>query len=160
MPKVAVVLGSKSDLGATTELRAVLLQLKIEFDLSVISAHRNPRDLHDYCETMMKAGVLVFVGVAGKSAALPGAIAAYIGSRRPVIAVPLDSKPFGPMDALLSCVSMPPGVPVNVVADPKNAGIAVAQILAIGDEDLWKDLCTYIESNRKPPERGINREEK
>lgn len=158
MSQVVVILGSKSDREAAMPLLTVLTELQIDYELSIISAHRNPADLHEYCELQMQLQTEVFVGVAGKSAALPGAIAAYTGSRRPVIAVPLDSKPYGPMDSLLSCVSTPSGVPVNVVADPKNAGLAAAQIVALKDEALFGRLCKYLEANRKPSQRGINRQ--
>jgi len=121
---------------------AVLERLGIAHDVTVASAHRTPEVVAEYSRTARDQGVRVIIAGAGMSAALPGAVAAH--TTLPVIGVPLDGSPLSGLDALLSIVQMPPGVPVATVAvgkaGAKNAAILAAQILAVGDETVARAL--------------------
>lgn len=139
---VAVVCGSRSDLPA---LRGCFDQLDaygIRWEASVISAHRQPEALRDYLAEADSAGVRVFIAAAGLAAHLPGVVAS--ATARPVIGVPLEGALDG-LDALLSIVQMPPGVPVAAVAigsaGARNAAHLAARILALGDAALAERLA-------------------
>jgi len=136
MPKAAVVLGSKSDEALGAEIVNLLKEYGVETDYRILSAHRNPDELEDFIKN---SDAEVFVAVAGLSAALPG----FIASRtvRPVIGVPKEVK-LGGLDALLSIVQMPPGIPVATVGieNWKNAAILAVEILSIGHPELIKKL--------------------
>ena len=126
MHKVAIVMGSKSDQAVADKAVAILDEHTIPYDVRVISAHRNPEDLDSYLKE--SGDVSVFIAIAGLSAALPGIIASK--TEKPVIGVPV-SGPLRGMDALLSMVQMPPGVPVGVVGidNGKNAALLAVRIL-------------------------------
>ncbi len=128
--RIAIILGSKSDMDVAGQATDVLDESSENYDLVVISAHRNPEKLDDYIN---KSDALVFIAIAGLSAALPGAIAARTG--KPVIGVPVGKK-LGGLDALLSIVQMPPGVPVACVGidNGKNAAHLAIRILRIVKE--------------------------
>ncbi len=125
MPDVAIISGSESDQLIVDKILSKLQERGVSFEHKVLSAHRNPKELDQYIE---KSDARVFIGVAGLSAALPG----YIASRtpRPVIGVPVSSKLNG-LDALLSIVQMPPGVPVACVGidSGENAAWLALRIL-------------------------------
>jgi len=143
--RVGIVLGSDSDLEVMLETVKVLDALGIGSEVVVASAHRTPRRTHDYAATAHARGLGVLIAAAGGAAALPGVVAAV--SPLPVIGVPIASTPLGGMDALLSIVQMPKGVPVATVAIGKwgaaNAAILAAQILATGDAALAERLAAY-----------------
>jgi 5-(carboxyamino)imidazole ribonucleotide mutase len=143
--RVGIVLGSDSDLDVMLEAVKVLDALEIGSEVVVASAHRTPQRTHDYAATAHARGIGVLIGAAGGAAALPGVLAA--ASPLPVIGVPIASTPLGGIDALLSIVQMPKGVPVATVAIGKwgaaNAGILAAQILATGDQALGQRLAQY-----------------
>jgi phosphoribosylamine--glycine ligase len=134
-PVVGIVVASESDRPVMEAAREVLNGLGVPSELIVASAHRNPDRVAEYARTAASRGLRVIIAGAGMSAALPGAIAAH--TALPVIGVPIDSSPLLGVDALLSIVQMPPGVPVAGVAvgkaGAKNAGVLAAQILALGD---------------------------
>lgn len=136
VPKAAVVLGSKSDEAIGSEIVDLLKAFGVDTDYRIISAHRNPEELEDFVK---KSNAEVFVAVAGLSAALPGVIASK--TIRPVIGVPREVK-LGGLDALLSIVQMPPGIPVATVGieNWKNAAILAVEILSIGHPELAKKL--------------------
>ena len=138
VPTVAVVCGSRSDLSTLKGCFDVLDAYEIEWEASVISAHRQADALHAYVAEAEGAGVKLFIGAAGLAAHLPGVLASL--TARPVIGIPLDGGSLGGADALYAVVQMPPGVPVATVAigsaGAKNAAHLVARILAIGDEAL------------------------
>ncbi len=140
MPKpfVAVLMGSDSDLPVMEATLEVLRSLAIPFEVRITSAHRTPAATHDYVTDAEQRGCGVFIAAAGLAAHLAGAVSAL--TVRPVIGVPLDAGPLQGMDALLSTVQMPGGIPVACVAvgkaGAKNAAWLAAQILAIGDEAL------------------------
>jgi 5-(carboxyamino)imidazole ribonucleotide mutase len=125
---IAVISGSKSDQSVVDKILARLLENGANYEHKVLSAHRNPKELEDYIEN---SEAKVFIGVAGLSAALPG----YIASRtkKPVIGVPVSGK-LGGLDALLSIVQMPPGVPVACVGIDagENAALLALRVLESG----------------------------
>jgi 5-(carboxyamino)imidazole ribonucleotide mutase len=136
MPKVAVIIGSKSDEAAGTQIEGLLKEYGVECDLRVISAHRSPEELDAFVKA---SDAEVFIAVAGLSAALPGVIASK--TVRPVIGMPREVKLNG-LDALLSMVQMPPGVPVATVGveNWKNAALLAVEILALKHSALAKKL--------------------
>ncbi|MFZ1199940.1 MAG: 5-(carboxyamino)imidazole ribonucleotide mutase [Desulfobacterales bacterium] len=144
-PRVAIVMGSDSDLGVMEETAAILRKFGIAFEITVASAHRTPRRAAEFAETAAKRGIRVIIAGAGHAAHLAGAMAAH--TILPVIGVPIDSSALQGMDALLSTVQMPPGIPVATVAIGKpgavNAGILAVQILAVSDPALADKLTDY-----------------
>ena len=143
--RVGVVLGSDSDLDVMRETVDVLDALGVGSEVVVTSAHRTPKRTEDYATSAQARGIGVLIAAAGGAAALPGVLAAL--SPLPVIGVPIASTPLAGMDALLSIVQMPPGVPVATVAigawGARNAAILAAQILAVGDPALGERLAAY-----------------
>lgn len=136
MPKVAVIIGSKSDAKSGDEAVAVLRDFGVDVDYRVISAHRNPDELDSFVRS---TDAEVFIAMAGLSAALPGVIASK--TVRPVIGVPLNVKLDG-LDAFLSMAQMPPGVPVATVGvdNAKNAAILAVEILSLKYPELTARL--------------------
>lgn len=136
MPKVAIVMGSDSDLPVMKEAAVVLDELGVPFELRVISAHRTPRLALDFAASAAEGDVGVIIAGAGAAAHLAGVLAA--ATTLPVIAVPIAAGQLGGLDALLAMVQMPAGVPVATVAigGARNAGILSAQMLAISDPAL------------------------
>ena len=132
---VAIVLGSKSDLSVAKAATELLRELGIAYSVHIASAHRTPKLLQELVE---KSDAEVFIGIAGHSAALPGAIASH--TTRPVIGVPVSGKVN--LDAILSIVQMPPGIPVAAVGldGGANAAMLAAEILAIRDRTLAEKL--------------------
>lgn len=151
MSWVAILMGSESDwpvMQSTTEL---LSELGIEFEVRVTSAHRTPAETASYVADAQTRGCGVFICAAGLAAHLAGAVAAH--TTRPVIGVPIDAGPLSGMDALLSTVQMPPGIPVATVAigkpGAKNAGYLAAQMLALADDALSARLDAERSQNRE-----------
>jgi 5-(carboxyamino)imidazole ribonucleotide mutase len=128
MVDIAVISGSRSDQSIVDKVLRILEEKEASFEHKVLSAHRNPRELEDY---ILATDARVFVAVAGLSAALPGVIASK--TARPVIGVPVSAK-LGGLDALLSIVQMPPGVPVACVGidNGENAALLALRILESG----------------------------
>lgn len=143
--RVGIVLGSDSDLDVMLETVKVLDALGVGSEVVVASAHRTPRKVEEWASTAEARGLGVLVAAAGGAAALPGVVAAF--SSLPVIGVPIAATALGGLDALLSIVQMPRGVPVATVAvgtwGAVNAGILAAQILGTGDPDLRERLVRY-----------------
>jgi len=128
-PLVGVIMGSASDKPKMQPAGEALQDAGIRYDVRVISAHRDPDKVRDYCQNARMRGLRVIIAGAGMSAALPGVAASH--SDLPVIGVPIAGRNLGGLDALLSAVQMPPGVPVGVVAidGAKNAGLLAARII-------------------------------
>jgi phosphoribosylaminoimidazole carboxylase PurE protein len=128
-PLVGIIMGSKSDKPKMQPAGQALQEADIRFEVRVMSAHRDPEKVSDYCTNARMRGLKVIIAGAGMSAALPGVAAAH--SDLPVIGVPISGKALGGLDALLSAVQMPPGVPVGCVAidGAKNAGLLAARII-------------------------------
>ncbi len=133
MPKVAVVMGSKSDAEVLQPALGILQGFGIDFEVSVISAHRTPEKARDYAREAQKRGVEVIIAAAGGSAALPGVLASW--TTLPVIGVPLATSELKGTDALYSIVQMPAGIPVACMAvgswGVKNAAYLAAEILGL-----------------------------
>ncbi len=148
MPKVRIILGSKSDLPQGNAIQEMLKSFEIDFDFYISSAHRKPVQTAKLSADAEKDGVKVIIAAAGMAAHLPGVIASH--TILPVIGVPLKSKNLDGMDALLSVVQMPTGVPVATVAidGGKNAAILAAQILALSDSDVKKKMQELKEAQR------------
>ena len=142
-PLAVVIMGSSSDAEIMSGADLMLKEFDISVDKQVISAHRNARKLADYIAKAEADGVEVIIAGAGMSAHLPGAIAAL--TTLPVIGVPIAGAGLGGLDALLSMVQMPSGVPVAVMAinGAKNAAILAAEILALKHSSVKKALFEY-----------------
>ncbi len=148
-PFVAVLMGSDSDLPVLQSTMEVLEALQIPFEVKITSAHRTPAVTHAYVKEADARGCAVFIAAAGLAAHLAGAVAGL--TLKPVIGVPLDAGPLQGMDALLSTVQMPGGIPVACVAvgkpGAKNAAYLAAQMLALSDPDLVVRLKGDREAN-------------
>jgi 5-(carboxyamino)imidazole ribonucleotide mutase len=144
-PIVGIAMGSSSDLPHLEPATEILERFSIPYEIRVLSAHRTPTRMAEYGQTAHQRGLKVLIAGAGGAAHLPGMLAA--NSALPVIGVPVDtaSGTLGGIDALLSIVQMPRGVPVATVAigGATNAGILAVQILATGDEDLLNQIVAY-----------------
>lgn len=139
---VGVVMGSDSDLETMRRCRERLDAFGIPYEVRIISAHRTPDVAHEYAATAIDRGLKVIIAAAGMSAALGGVLAA--STTLPVIGVPIDSGPLDGVDAVLSTMQMPPGVPVGCMAigaaGATNAAIFAAEILAVADPALRRRL--------------------
>ena len=141
MKKVAIVMGSDSDLPVVQKAIDKLKELEIPCEVRVLSAHRTPVQTAQYAKNARANGVGVFIAAAGKAAHLAGAIAA--GTTLPVIGIPIKSSTLDGLDALLSTVQMPSGIPVATVAidGAENAALLAAQMLAIEDGEIAAKLA-------------------
>jgi 5-(carboxyamino)imidazole ribonucleotide mutase len=141
-PLIGIIMGSDSDLSVMKEAANVLEEFKVPFEITVCSAHRTPKRAHEYATSAVGRGLKVIIASAGGAAHLAGNMAA--NTTLPVIGVPINWKLAG-LDALLSTMQMPPGVPVATVGidGAKNAGLLAVQILAIFDKKLAQKLSTY-----------------
>ena len=140
MPEVLVIMGSKSDLPVAEKAADIFKKFGVSYDFKVASAHRTPRKVEDLVKG---SDAKIFIAIAGLSAALPGVIASF--TTKPVIGVPVSGKVN--MDAILSIVQMPPGIPVAAVGLDRgdNAAVLAAEILSIGDKGLQDRLAKYRE---------------
>ena len=142
---VGIVMGSKSDWEIMANTSETLDKLGIDHEVRVISAHRAPDALDEYCRTARDRGLKVLIAAAGLAAALPGVAAAK--TPLPVLGVPMESRALGGMDALLSIVQMPGGIPVGTLAIGKpgavNAAMLAAAILALGDDTIRETLDAF-----------------
>ncbi|MCD7918110.1 MAG: 5-(carboxyamino)imidazole ribonucleotide mutase [Clostridiales bacterium] len=141
--KVAVVMGSDSDLSVMLEAVNKLKEFGIPYEVRVISAHRTPSDAEAFASHARENGFGVIIAGAGKAAHLGGVLAAY--TTLPVIGVPIKTSMMGGLDSLLSIVQMPTGIPVATVGvnGAANAGILAAQMLAVQDEELAAKLAAF-----------------
>ena len=154
-PLVGIIMGSKSDLGVMQDAADILSLLEIEFELTVVSAHRTPERMFNYAKEAHGRGLKVIIAGAGGAAHLPGMVASI--TTLPVIGVPVkSSNSIDGWDSILSILQMPNGVPVATVAlnASKNAGILAAQILATADENLSRKIQTYKDDMRKAVEES------
>lgn len=143
MAKVAIVMGSNSDLPVVKGAIDKLKQFGVEYEARVISAHRTPQAAEEFAKGAEDRGVSVIIAAAGKAAHLGGVIAAY--TTLPVIALPIKSSLMDGLDSLLSMVQMPSGIPVATVAvnGADNAGILAVQMLALSDKSLSEKLKQF-----------------
>ena len=148
MPDVVLIMGSKSDLEVVVPAIKLLRQLEVSLDVKVLSAHRTPRELDEYLESI-KNNVKVIIAAAGGAAHLPGVVAAKVSV--PVIGLPIKSKDLNGLDSLLSIAQMPEGVPVATVGinRAKNAAILALEILALSNEKLRVKLNEVREEQKR-----------
>ena len=161
-PLVAIIMGSDSDLTIMQDAAKTLESFNIGFSIDVISAHRTPNIAADFAANAHKRGIRVIIAAAGLAAHLAGALAAH--SPLPVIGVPIAGGTLGGLDATLSTLQMPPGVPVATVGinNAKNAALLAIQILAIANDHLMHKYIEYkktegdkvVEKSRKLNELG------
>ena len=145
MSKVGIVMGSDSDMPIMSKAADILEELGIDYEITIISAHREPDIFFEYAKSAEGKGMKVIIAGAGMAAHLPGMCAAIFPM--PVIGIPMHTTSLGGRDSLYSIVQMPAGIPVATVAinGGANAGLLAAKILATSDEDLLKRLKTYSE---------------
>ena len=149
MAKVAIVMGSDSDMPIMKKAAEFLDQMGIDFEMTIISAHREPDIFFEWAKGAKDCGVKVIIAGAGKAAHLPGMCAALFPM--PVIGIPMKTSDLGGVDSLYSIVQMPSGIPVATVAinGGLNAGILAAKILATSDEKLLEKLEAYSEEMKQ-----------
>ena len=145
MALVSIVMGSDSDMPVMSKAAEVLDELKIDYEMRIISAHREPDVFFEYAKTAEERGVKVVIAGAGMAAHLPGMCAAIFPM--PVIGIPMHTTSLGGRDSLYSIVQMPSGIPVATVAinGGTNAGLLAAKILAVSDKDLLERVKKYAE---------------
>jgi phosphoribosylaminoimidazole carboxylase PurE protein len=157
-PMVGVLMGSLSDGEAMRGCIEILKELGIPYEVKVLSAHRTPEATAQYARTAAERGLSVMIAAAGWAAHLAGAVAAQ--TILPVIGIPIDSSPLNGLDALLSTVQMPPGIPVATVAigagGAKNAAVLAAQILALKYPAIGESLRCYRENLRQKAMEGAD----
>ncbi|EGV17513.1 5-(carboxyamino)imidazole ribonucleotide mutase [Thiocapsa marina] len=141
--RVGIIMGSDSDLPVMQDAAAVLGELGIPYEMTIVSAHRTPKRLYDYAESAVERGLRVIIAGAGGAAHLPGMAAAI--TPLPVIGVPVKTSSLSGQDSLLSIVQMPAGVPVATVAinGAKNAGILAAQIIGASDAQVRERIVRF-----------------
>lgn len=147
--KVAIIMGSDSDLPVVEKTINTLKDLGIPFEAHVMSAHRTPEEACAFARTAAEKGFGVIIAAAGKAAHLAGVLAGH--TPLPVIGIPMKSSTMDGLDSLLSTVQMPSGVPVATVAidGAENAGLLAAQMLAISDDSLFRKLQEKKEQMRQ-----------
>lgn len=145
MAKVGIVMGSDSDMPVMAKAAEILDELGIDYEMTIISAHREPDIFFAWAKAAEDKGIQVIIAGAGKAAHLPGMCAAIFPL--PVIGIPMKTSDLGGVDSLYSIVQMPSGIPVATVAinGGANAGILAAKILAVSDKDLRLRLKDYAE---------------
>jgi len=143
MKKVGIIMGSDSDLPVMKKAADFLEKMGIDYEITIVSAHRTPERMYQYAKTAKERGINVIIAGAGGAAHLPGMTASL--TALPVIGVPIETKALGGEDSLLSIVQMPPGIPVAAMAinGAENAGIMAAAILGAGDDDIYNKLAQY-----------------
>ena len=152
MAKVGIVMGSDSDMPVMSKAADVLEKLGVDYEMTIISAHREPDVFFDYAKNAEAKGFKVIIAGAGMAAHLPGMCAAIFPM--PVIGIPMHTASLGGRDSLYSIVQMPSGIPVATVAinGGANAGLLAAKILATSDEELLTRLKQYSEDLKKEVE--------
>jgi 5-(carboxyamino)imidazole ribonucleotide mutase len=152
-PVVGIIMGSQSDLRVMKDAAEFLEEMKISFEISIVSAHRTPQRMVDYAMTARERGIKVIIAGAGGAAHLPGMVASL--TSLPVIGVPVkSSNSIDGWDSVLSILQMPAGVPVATVAldGARNAGILAAQIIGTGDDQVASQLDEFKQSLKEKVE--------
>jgi len=153
--RVGIIMGSKSDLPVMQDAADILKEFGIEYEITVVSAHRTPERMFDYAKEAQARGLKVIIAGAGGAAHLPGMVASI--TTLPVIGVPVkSSNSIDGWDSILSILQMPNGIPVATVAlnAAKNAGLLAAQILATADESLTVKMQDYKDGLRRKVEES------
>lgn len=143
MAKIGIIMGSDSDLPVMQDAAKVIESFGIDYEISIVSAHRTPKAMYEYAETAAERGLKVIIAGAGGAAHLPGMTAAI--TTLPVIGVPIKTRALSGVDSLYSIVQMPGGIPVATVAinQAKNAGLLAVQMLAAFDSELMAKVTAY-----------------
>lgn len=147
MPEVSIIMGSKSDLPVMQDAADILKELNIDFELTVVSAHRTPERMYEFAKNAHSRGIKVIIAGAGGAAHLPGMTASL--TALPVIGVPIkSSNSIDGWDSVLSILQMPGGIPVATVAlnGAKNAGILAASIIGASNAEVYQRVSSYKES--------------
>lgn len=152
-PIVSIIMGSTSDLPVMEKACKLLDELQVPFEVNALSAHRTPDAVEEFARTAKERGLKVIIAGAGMAAALPGVIAA--STTLPVIGVPIKGMLDG-LDAMLSIIQMPPGIPVATVGinGAQNAAILAVEMLALSDNELAERLAAYKEGLKKKIEKA------
>ena len=153
MVQVGIIMGSDSDLACMSEAAKILERFDIEYDITILSAHRTPDRAKTYARSAEERGLKAIIAGAGGAAHLPGVIAAF--TALPVIGVPIQTAALGGVDSLYSIAQMPTGIPVATVAigGAANAGILAAQIVGAADPDVRAKIWAY----KKGLEESVNK---
>lgn len=153
MKQIAIIMGSDSDLEVMKEAANVLDEFKIEYEITVVSAHRTPERMYNFAKEAKGRGIKVIIAGAGGAAHLPGMVASI--TTLPVIGVPVKLKTMDGLDSLLSIVQMPAGVPVATVAinNAKNAGILAAQILGTHNPEIAESIQAFKDKMKAEVEK-------
>lgn len=142
---ISIIMGSKSDFATMEHACKILEDFAVTYEAKVVSAHRTPKRLYEFCESAKKRGIKIIIAGAGGAAHLPGMAAAI--TDLPVLGVPVESRALKGMDSLLSIAQMPAGIPVGCLAigeaGAKNAALLAIAILALSDAKLAKKLATF-----------------
>jgi 5-(carboxyamino)imidazole ribonucleotide mutase len=160
-PLVSIIMGSDSDLNVMQDAGKILKEFKVQFEITIVSAHRTPKRLFEFAEKAHERGIQVIIAGAGGAAHLPGMVAAI--SPLPLIGVPVkSSNSLDGWDSVLSILQMPGGVPVATVAlnNAKNAGLLAVQILSVNDKKLREKMISYKEKLNADVLKKIERVEK
>ncbi len=157
MARVGIVMGSDSDMPVMKKAAEVLERLGVDFEMTIISAHREPDVFFEYAKSAESKGFKVIIAGAGMAAHLPGMCAAIFPM--PVIGIPMHTTSLGGRDSLYSIVQMPSGIPVATVAinGGTNAGLLAAKILATSDPELLERLKAYSEGLKEQVEKKAER---
>ena len=160
MAKVGIVMGSDSDMKVMSKAADMLEKLGVDYEMTIISAHREPDVFYDYAKSAEEKGFKVIIAGAGMAAHLPGMCAAIFPM--PVIGIPMSGKNLDGVDALYSIVQMPPGIPVATVAidGGANAAILAAKMLATSDAELLERLKAYTQEMRETVQAKAEKLEK
>lgn len=150
MPKVGVIMGSRSDLPTMEKAVEMLKRFGVDYEVKIVSAHRTPELMFEYAKTAKERGLKVIIAGAGGAAHLPGMVSSL--TPLPVLGVPVKSRALNGQDSLLSIVQMPGGIPVGTLAigesGAKNAGILASEIIALLDEEVAKKIDEFRREQR------------
>jgi len=145
MKKIAIIMGSQSDYETMKKCEEILQEFAVEFETKIVSAHRTPKRLYEFCENVKKDGIKLIIAGAGGAAHLPGMVASM--TEIPVLGVPIKTKSLDGLDSLLSIAQMPAGIPVATLAigeaGAKNSALLAIAILAMNDKKLAKKLIEF-----------------
>ena len=143
---IGIIMGSDSDLPVMKQAAEILDQFGVDYEITIVSAHRTPERMYEYAKTAEERGIKVIIAGAGGAAHLPGMVASL--THLPVIGVPVKTSSLNGLDSLLSIVQMPAGIPVATVAinNAKNAALLALSILSTSNEEIAKKLKEYRES--------------
>lgn len=150
MPRVGVIMGSRSDLPTMEKAVEMLKRFGVDYEVKIVSAHRTPELMFEYAKTAKERGLKVIIAGAGGAAHLPGMVSSL--TPLPVLGVPVKSRALSGQDSLLSIVQMPGGIPVGTLAigesGAKNAGIMASEIIALMDEEVAKKIDEFRKEQR------------